>query len=104
MTTAPCPIVHSEDFHITGSLGGDGLIHCPQNRIGAGLKPQPPGQATTSFATQGIADREQGLAIPAGLSTIGPCHRRQSLCKDPAATISRPAVETMRPQADPNRC
>jgi hypothetical protein len=79
------------------------MIHCPQDRIGAGLNAQLRCQAATRFATQCVADREQSITIAAGLSTIGRRHHWQSLCKDPTTTISRPTIKTMRSQTDPNR-
>jgi hypothetical protein len=103
MTAAPSPIVHPEDFYVTARFSGGAMIHCRQDRIGAGLNSQPRCQATTSFATQCVADGEQSIAIAAGLSTTECRHHWQPLGKDPAATISRPTIETMRPQTDPNR-
>jgi hypothetical protein len=102
VTATSGPIVHPEDLHITGRRSGGGSIHCPQDRIGAGLDAQLPGQATTSFTSQRVADGKQGVAVSARLPAIGRCHHRQSLCKDPATTILRPTIETMRPQTNPN--
>ena len=103
MAAAPGPIIHPENLDITGIFSRRSLAEEPQDCVCAGMNSQLRRQTTTRFPAQCVADLQHGVALPTGLSPMGRNHDRQPLCEDPAGTIRRPTIETMRPQTDSHR-
>jgi hypothetical protein len=97
---APGPITHPENFDITGIFSRRTLAEEPQDCVRAAMNSQLRRQTTTGFPTQCVADLQQGVALSTGLSPIGRNHDWQPLREDPAGTIRRPTIKTMRPQTD----
>jgi hypothetical protein len=103
MTAAPGPIIHPENFDITGIFSRRSLAEEPQDCVCAAMNSQLRRQTTTRFPTHCVADLQHGVALPTGLSPMGRNHDRQPLREDPAGAIRRPTIKTMRPQTDSHR-